>query len=335
MRTRLLALLGAIVVALSLMPGSAFADDVGDMSNHVTTYEIHADGSVSVKSTMSWRFKGEMESIYFTVPRGIPGENELSGVRIVAPNGQEPKTQMNEETGPEGKRVRRYEILAKDFPIASGPWTVEYTLSNLLVEYQDQTAFTWRNLSPDNPLIRRWEATITTPWQIDQVHCTVNGKETCHTEEKETSVTFSGGEAPTGTDVVIQVATPTTRTGHSDKPQQPGSSSSAEVTQTPSESDSSASASPSGDSTDDSGNEKSAPDLSIILLWIGGGFLVLIGVAVGIVWLVRRRKPDNTLQYQQWQGQQPYPQQQYPPQRGPQYPQQGPGQPPQGSSSRR
>ena len=107
------------------------------------------------------------------------------------------------------------------------------------------------------------------------------------------------------------------------------------MTQTPSESDSSASASPSGDSTDDSGNEKSAPDLSIILLWLGGGFLVLIGVAVGIVWLVRRRKPDSSLQYQQWQGQQPYPQQQYPPQRGPQYPQQGPGQPPQGSSSRR
>lgn len=53
MRTRLLALFGAIVMALSLMPGSAFADDVDDISNYVTTYEIHADGSVSVKSTMS------------------------------------------------------------------------------------------------------------------------------------------------------------------------------------------------------------------------------------------------------------------------------------------
>lgn len=335
MHTRLLALLGVIMMALSFMPGTASADDIDDMSNHVTTYEIHTDGSVSVKSTATWRFKAPLESLYFTVPMGVAGENELSGVRIVAPNGQEPKTQMDEETGPEGKRVRRYTIHAKDFPIESGPWTVEYTLSNLLGEYQDWTVFTWRNFSPDNPPIRRWEATITTPWQIDQTYCTVNGKETCRTAQEGTSVTFSGGEIPTGTDVVIQAAIPTALTGHIGKPEQPGSSSSAEASQSPSESSpsqspSSASASASEDtsssesttpateeSTDNSDDEKPGLALPTLLLW-AGCVLVLVGIVALIMWLVRHRKPDDNLQHQEW------PEQPYPPQ---QYPQQGPGQP--------
>ncbi|WCC79332.1 DUF2207 domain-containing protein [Cutibacterium equinum] len=362
MRARTMAFLGLIVMMLGLMTVPASADEIGDLSNHVTTYEIHADGSMTTKSTVTWRFTTNVDRVYFSVPVGVAGRNDLSCVRIVGPDGKQPKTHLTYEAGHQGQRLRRYTVEAKDYPIKSGPWRLEYTLAHALTEHQPWTVFSRRHLSPDNPLIKHWEATVSTPWEIDQVNCTVNGKKICRTEQNGKSVTFSGRQAPRGTDVVIQAGVLTALTGHIGEPERPNDSSStvtpsyspeasdtplasaepSESTAEPSPSEresNSIEASPSvsktpaaGSSTKDSDDDQSSFDVAKFVGFVVG-VLALIGVVVVIVWLIlRRRRNDAAAQKRAQQYPQQYPQQAQ--QRThPQYPQQpwqgGPQQPPQ------
>ena len=360
MRTRLLALLSAIMVALVCMSAPASADEVGEITSQVSHHEIHPDGSMTMTQTSTWRFSGNLESMFFTVPLGEKGVNELSNVSIVAPDGRQPKANFEEETDPNGRGVRRYTIHAKDFPLKSGPWKLQYTLSNTLVEDGDFSVLAFNIISPVNPTVGRWEATINSPWTISGVQCTIDQQEKCQVKRSEKSVTFSGGEAKPGTDVFLIVGYPISETGHVGRPQQPGGSTpetpsapatpsdstspsgEEEPTGSPSTEASDGSGEPSAEESasqagDDTSKEDSDDDAEagasagtglIIALSVAG----LLVVAV-IVWLLLRQRGSRGKQesVQQWQGHHPQ-QGQYPPQQGQyprqQYPQQGPGQQP-------
>lgn len=212
------------MVALVCMSAPASADEVGEITSQVSHHEIHPDGSMTMTQTSTWRFSGNLESMFFTVPLGEKGVNELSNVSIVAPDGRQPKANFEEETDPNGRGVRRYTIHAKDFPLKSGPWKLQYTLSNTLVEDGDFSVLAFNIISPVNPTVGRWEATINSPWTISGVQCTIDQQEKCQVKRSEKSVTFSGGEAKPGTDVFLIVGYPISETGHVGRPQQPGGS---------------------------------------------------------------------------------------------------------------
>lgn len=363
MRTRLLALLSAIVVVLGWMTVPATADDIGSITSQVSHHEIHPDGSMTMTQTSTWQFSGNLESLFFTVPLGKKGVNELSGVSIVAPDGRQPKANFEEETDPNGHGVRRYTIYAKDFPLKSGPWKLKYTLSNVLIEDGDFSVLAFNVISPVNPTVGRWEATINAPWTVSGQRCTIDQQEQCQVKRSEKSVTFSGGEAKPGTNVSLIVGYPISETGHIGRPQKPNGPAPKmpSASATPSESVSPSSEeeptkSPSAEASDGGGEpspaesatqagddtSKEDPDDNAEAgASVGTGWIIalsaagLLVVAV-IVWLLLRQRGSRRQQesVQQWQGQyqQHPPHGQYPPQQGQyppqQYPHQGPGQQP-------